>query len=84
MARSNKIITPYLMCCVPLLIILFFLTNSNAQPYEVSWIHLSSNFGDLPAIPQNSGQSGARIFDLDQNGQADYVITLWNAEQTVV
>jgi beta-lactam-binding protein with PASTA domain len=61
-----------------------FLPLAKAQIEPVSWTHLSSATGDLPVPPNNSGQSGLRVVDLDQNGQSDYIITLWSAAETVV
>ena len=57
--------------------------NAVGQNQPVNWTHLSSATGDLPVPPANTGQTGLRVVDLDQNGQTDYVITLLSAPAVV-
>ena len=64
--------------------LLVFFPLADAQGQPVNWTHLSSATYDLPLPAVSSGQSGLRVVDLDDNGQNDYVITLWSTIETVV
>ncbi|MGR9088794.1 MAG: fibronectin type III domain-containing protein, partial [Gammaproteobacteria bacterium] len=58
--------------------------NASQQSGFVNWSRLSSSTGDLPVPPVSDGQSGVKVVDLDNNGQMDYVISLWDAAETLV
>ncbi|NLU19240.1 MAG: hypothetical protein GXW89_00890 [Phycisphaerae bacterium] len=54
-----------------------------AQGPPVTWRRISSDTGELPVPPANSGQAGLRVVDLDGDGQTDYLVTLWSGPAVV-
>ena len=72
------------ICCILCSMIMLGMCTAFAEGVKVvSWQHLSSVTGDIPAPANNSGQARHCWFDIDKNGINDFVIASWNSTEPV-
>jgi hypothetical protein len=71
-SRLWLVLAPLLLTLLPQSSI--FLPLVSAQSGELTWLHLTSATGDLPTPPGSIEQTTALVFDIDDDGDNDFVI----------